>query len=228
LEHPDPFRIEVAECDSAAVVALHGELDLVTAIDAETVIDAVAERSRSVTLDLRSLTFMDSSGVSVIVRLDARSRRDGFEFSLVEGNDVVQRVLAMCGLDGFVRCVAAPQEWPESERPLEHAVISTDMAGNVTRWNAQAEHLYGWTAGEVLGRPITDLTVGPRDQDVAEEIMECVRRDGRWEGEFEVCRKDGTVLRAFVRDMLMRDRHGNPVGLLGLSVDSAQLASLPG
>jgi hypothetical protein len=77
-----------------------------------------------------------------------------------------------------------------------------------------------------MGKPITELTVGPQDQHVADEIMESVRRDGCWEGDFDVRRKDGTHFRAFVRDTLMHDREGNPTGLLGMSVDSGQLASL--
>jgi anti-anti-sigma factor len=226
LEQPDPFRIEVAGTTAAAVVTLHGELDLFTAIEAEAVIDSVTAGSRSVTVDLRGLTFMDSSGVAMLVKVDALSRQDGFEFFIVKGSDLVHRVLEICGLDGHLRTLDAPQQWPESERPVERAIIATDLGGTVTRWNAEAERLYGWTAEEVMGKPITNLTVGPQDQDVAEEIMESVRRDGRWEGDFDVRRKDGTQFRAFVRDTLMHDRDGNPMGLLGVSVDSARLVSL--
>jgi PAS domain S-box-containing protein len=177
-------------------------------------------------VDLRGLTFMDSSGVAMLVMLDARSRGDGFELLVVKAGPVVHRVLVMCGVDGHLRTLDAPQQWPESEHPLQHAVIATDLAGTVMRWNAQAERLYGWAADEVMGKPITDLTVGPQEQEVAEKIMESVRRDGHWEGDFDVCRKDGTHFRAFVRDTLMHDREGNPTGLLGMSVDSGQLASL--
>lgn len=226
MNHPDPFRIDVAESGVVAVVALHGELDLFTAIEAQAVVDSLAASNRLVTVDLRGLSFMDSSGVAMLVRLDARSRQDGFDLCVVKGSDLVHRVIVMCGLDGRLRTVDAPPQWPESERPIQHAVIATDLAGTVTRWNAQAERLYGWSTEEVLGKPITDLTVGPDDQDVAAQIMESVRRDGRWEGDFDVRRKDGTHFHALVRDTLMHDRDGNPTGLLGMSVDSAQLASM--
>lgn len=220
-----PFRIEVAVGGASALVALHGELDLFTAIEAEAVIDSLAEGKRAVTVDLRGLTFMDSSGVAMLVNVDARSRRDGFDLYVVKGNDVVHRVIVICGLDEHLRTVAAPQEWSAFEPPVNQAVIATDLTGTVIRWNDEAERLYGWTADEVLGRPITELTVGPEDRDVAEEIMEGVRRAGSWQGEFDVRRKDGTHFRAFVHDMLMHDRDGNPTGVLGMSFDSAQLAS---
>lgn len=49
-------------------------------------------------LDLRELTFMDSSGVRLIFREDRRARSAGHRFSLIAGNPAVQRVLRICGL----------------------------------------------------------------------------------------------------------------------------------
>lgn len=51
-----------------------------------------------VVLDLRELTFMDSSGVRLIFREDRRARSAGHRFSLIAGNAQVQRVLSVCGL----------------------------------------------------------------------------------------------------------------------------------
>ncbi len=41
------------------------------------------------------------------------------------------------------------------------AVIETDVAGRVTRWNAQAERIFGWSKEEVLGRPLTETIIPP-------------------------------------------------------------------
>ena len=38
------------------------------------------------------------------------------------------------------------------------AVIATDLAGAITYWNRAAEQLYGWKAGEVLGRNVLEVT----------------------------------------------------------------------
>jgi PAS domain S-box-containing protein len=77
-------------------------------------------------------------------------------------------------------------------RRLDEAVIATDLAGTVKLWNAAAERLYGWSCAEVVGRPITEITVGPDDAEVAEQIMASVRSIGSWEGEFWVTRHDGS------------------------------------
>jgi PAS domain S-box-containing protein len=41
------------------------------------------------------------------------------------------------------------------------AVIETDADGRVTRWNAQAERIFGWGREEVLGRPLTETIIPP-------------------------------------------------------------------
>ena len=53
----------------------------------------------SVTLDLRGLTFMDSSGVRFILAISAMAAQDGFELRVIKGNAAVQRVLELSGVD---------------------------------------------------------------------------------------------------------------------------------
>jgi hypothetical protein len=72
----------------------------------------------------------------------------------------------------------------------------------------------------VLGRPITELTVGPEDGLVAENIMQCVRQTGRWEGEFWVRRRDGGAFLAYVREAVLADEHETPIGLVGVSIEA--------
>jgi PAS domain S-box-containing protein len=112
-------------------------------------------------------------------------------------------------------------------RRLDEAVIATDLAGTVKLWNAAAERLYGWSCAEVVGRPITEITVGPDDAEVAEQIMASVRSIGSWEGEFWVTRHDGSRFLAYVRDVVVADDDGQPLGLVGISIDLAPGVSDP-
>ncbi len=106
-------------------------------------------------------------------------------------------------------------------RGLDEAVIGTDLAGTVKLWNPAAQRLYGWSRADVVGRPITEITVGPEDAEVAERIMASVRSIGSWEGEFWVTRHDGSRFLAYVRDVVVLDDDGRPLGLVGISIDLA-------
>ena len=102
---------------------------------------------------------------------------------------------------------------------VQAAVIATDMRGRVRHWNDHAERLYGWTREEVLGRHITELVVAPGRVQAAAEIIEVLKGGGRWEGEFEVRRKDGSRFLAQVTDSLILDAEGRAVGIVGISTD---------
>jgi anti-anti-sigma factor len=92
------------------VVALHGELDLFSVERAEEAIRRCADRKRLVTIDLRELEFMDSSGIALLVRMNALARRDGFDLLVTRGSHGVQRVLELSGVAGHLTQVDAPAE----------------------------------------------------------------------------------------------------------------------
>jgi PAS domain S-box-containing protein len=119
------------------------------------------------------------------------------------------------------RAAVGPDDLDDLLQQEELAVIVTDLSGIVTHWNAGAERLYGWSRPEVLGRPITELTVGPEDETVAEAIMQSVRESGRWEGEFWVRGKGGLRFLAHVREAITSDEHGTPIGLIGVSIEAS-------
>lgn len=48
------------------------------------------------------------------------------------------------------------------------AIITIDAEGMITGWNGQAEMIFGWTASEVMGRPITTTIIPERYRDAHE------------------------------------------------------------
>jgi PAS domain S-box-containing protein len=102
---------------------------------------------------------------------------------------------------------------------VQAAVIATDLDGAVIHWSAHAERLYGFSREETLGRNISELTVGPTDAGLANEIMERLRSGETWEGEFTVRRKDGSTFPAYVIDSLIHDSRGREIGIVGVSTD---------
>lgn len=104
-------------------------------------------------------------------------------------------------------------------RSLGHAVITTDLRGRIVEWNPAAEQLYGWTADEVLGRDIQDVTVPESGREFATEVMAALRAGRSWSGGFTVRRKDGTTFPALVTDAGIADDSGRLVGIVGVSTD---------
>jgi len=80
------------------VATLVGELDLAAAESTFDAIDLAAREAGGLLLDLSGLTFIDSSGLRLVVRLDVAAREGAFELSIVPGPHNVQRVFEIVGL----------------------------------------------------------------------------------------------------------------------------------
>jgi anti-sigma B factor antagonist len=104
------FTIETSQEAGRLVVRPCGELDLATAPDLEElVLGRLADR-RPVVLDLRGLSFMDSSGVRVLVAAHARASDGGGELTIVrpEPGGAVDRVLEISGVVRALQLVDEP------------------------------------------------------------------------------------------------------------------------
>lgn len=99
------------------------------------------------------------------------------------------------------------------------AVIATDLNGTITYWNNAAERIYGWSAAEVIGRNVLDVTPAETVHAEAASMMERLRRGERWSGEFCVKRKDGTSFLAFVTNSPIVNEEGKLAGVIGISMD---------
>jgi anti-anti-sigma factor len=101
---PEPFRCDVAREGEVVRITLAGELDLSSAAEVEPVLREPGTAQRL--LDLRELTFMDSSGLRLILSAHAAARREGRSLEIVPGPPAVQRVFQICGVEDQLRFVA--------------------------------------------------------------------------------------------------------------------------
>ena len=88
-----PFTCPVSREEGQAVVSPRGELDMATVGAVEQQLTQLRRHGvGKIVLDLRGLTFMDSSGLHLVVRWANEASRDGFELELEPGPPVVQRI----------------------------------------------------------------------------------------------------------------------------------------
>jgi PAS domain S-box-containing protein len=126
------------------------------------------------------------------------------------------------GRDEDLTSSVVSSDWADADRLLTflgHAVIVTDLGGRIVRWNPAAERLYGWTAEEILGRNIADVTVSEAGQEHGHDIMRSLREGKPWSGGFTVVRKDGSTFSALVTDVGVRTDDGRLAGIVGVSTD---------
>ncbi len=94
------LTIRSDRCAEVYAIALSGELDMATAPQVQEALKcAEATDADAIILDLSRLTFMDSSGINLLVDAHARSRAGSNRLALLRGPAAVQRVLETCALD---------------------------------------------------------------------------------------------------------------------------------
>jgi anti-sigma B factor antagonist len=106
LDRPQPFAVDVQRRSDVAIVRPQGELDMATAETLRAALDAVENAGRLV-LDLRGLSFVDSSGLHLLVALHERAQRDGFQLTLIAPAAPANKAIRLSGLDQALPFVAA-------------------------------------------------------------------------------------------------------------------------
>jgi len=80
------------------VVRISGELDMAALMGFdEMLVDVLADGRREVIFDLRPLEFIDSSGITALLRADKRAKEAGIRLFLAPGSKV-ERLLDVVGV----------------------------------------------------------------------------------------------------------------------------------
>jgi PAS domain S-box-containing protein len=108
---------------------------------------------------------------------------------------------------------------------VDVAVIAIDVAGQIIRWNAGAEGMFGHSHSEAMGHRAAQL-IAVASSARAEEAIAATERAGRWEGSLNFQRKDGSGFPGEVRVRQMVDDDGLVEGRIAVIVDvSKRVAS---
>jgi PAS domain S-box-containing protein len=105
----------------------------------------------------------------------------------------------------------------------EDAILSKDLNGVILSWNNSAQRLFGFTAEEAVGQPIT-IVIPPDRRDEEPVILEKINRGERIE-HFETVRrrKDGSLVDISLTISPIRDSSGKVVGASKIARDITDL-----
>ena len=104
----------------------------------------------------------------------------------------------------------------------DDAIVSKDLNGIVTSWNAAAERMFGFTAAEMVGQSIRRLIPGDRQQE-EDEVLSRIQRGERVE-HYETVRqrKDGTLVPVSLTVSPIRSQDGTVVGASKIARDISE------
>ena len=92
------FGLDVIRDDATVLLAPVGELDLAAREEIEPAIDEIRRSGVArLILDLRRVSFMDSTGLRLALELRAAAAEDGFALELIPGPPDVQRIFEVTG-----------------------------------------------------------------------------------------------------------------------------------
>jgi PAS domain S-box-containing protein len=153
----------------------------------------------------REWQFRRKDGSSFWAEVMATMMPDGKLLGMVQ--DVTER-------RSSVRKIAEQAEFMDKARD---AIIVRDLDGTIAFWNKGAEHIYGWTTEEAVGRKISDLIY--KSPSKFEELNALTISKGEWQGELEQVSKDRSEKAIDARWTLIRDESGEPKSVLAINSD---------
>ena len=110
---PAELVVETRKHRRTALVALRGELDLVTVSKvAEVLTDLEPGREglRHIVLDLRGLTFMDVPGLRELIKQSEFARSNRHNLAVVRGTPAIERALELTGVGEHLVLVDDPDD----------------------------------------------------------------------------------------------------------------------
>lgn len=100
----------------------------------------------------------------------------------------------------------------------QDAIMVRDLDQTVLFWNKGAEHIYGWTAQEAIGKNVREL-IFRQPSEQFETARNIVLEKGEWIGEMHQTRRDGAEIIIESRWTLVRDEKGIPKSILVINTD---------
>ena len=101
----------------------------------------------------------------------------------------------------------------------DDAIIGGTLEGVITSWNKGAEKLYGYSAGEILGQPISVLAPPERSEEVTQILARLKRGERIEEYELERVRKDGSLIYISLSLFRLTGSRGEVTGAAAIARD---------
>jgi PAS domain S-box-containing protein len=143
--------------------------------------------------------------------------------TIIGASKIARDITARKALDEISdEALAASRRLASIVESSDDAIVSKDLNGIITSWNAAAERMFGYTPEEAIGRSIR-MIIPPDRQDEETTVLDRIRR-GEKIDHFETirCGKDGTCLPISLTVSPVRNEHGVIIGASKIARDISE------
>ena len=93
------MNIQVTEKENTILIDISGSIETTQIKELTELVDKLCETSdRDVEIDLGEAEYMDSTGISLLLKLHKAQKQRGLGFSIVEASDRITSLLSLCSL----------------------------------------------------------------------------------------------------------------------------------
>jgi diguanylate cyclase (GGDEF)-like protein/PAS domain S-box-containing protein len=185
-----------------------------------------------------------------VARINAYQRVDGYPFYVLVGlperdfpsgwSRMDTALLTVAAFTLLVAAYAALQLYRSSRRQIDavyrryeaivesshDAIISKSLDGDVVSWNAAAERIYGWSADEMLGQPLSRIYPPERVEEEAQILARLQRGESVEPFETQRLHKDGHRIWLSVALSPVHDTGGRILGASKIARDITRQKAL--
>lgn len=104
----------------------------------------------------------------------------------------------------------------------EEAIIATDSSLRITGWNVAAERLYGWRAGEVLGKPMSAVLRSELTGRQRSDMLSTVGREGEVSAQYIHHHRSGAPLYILGTTLVLRVGTGAIAGYVSVNREASR------
>ena len=98
-------------------------------------------------------------------------------------------------------------------------ILITDMKGKLLYVNGVFENKCGFNKKDLIGTNVKTLMRFPGARDFLREVLKNTLSKGEWVGIGWIVKSDSTKIRCNMSTSLVRDKHGRPIAIVGISRD---------
>ncbi len=104
---------------------------------------------------------------------------------------------------------------------INDSVTTTDLEGKIVSWNKGSEKTFGYTAEEAIGQNIAILYQDKEKVNLTEHL-ESLLKTGIYNADYDLVRKDKSIIPISFSLSLLKDEEGKPIGIVGINKDNTK------